>query len=124
MMPRGRPKGSKNTKKNDSNKAIVSEGTIEALPVQFEKKGVSFTQVKRTANALLYKLKNQDGHEYFEVFQRKTQKPFSLWSKGPNAQEYKYPAKEKYPNDEAFGIWAWTYNLPKLAMSKFEEISK
>ena len=123
-MPRGRPKGSKNLQKNVSTEASVPVGTIEDLPVQFEKKGVSFTQVKRTANALLYKLKNQDGHEYFEVFQRKTQKPFSLWSKGTNPQEYKYPAKEKYPNDEAFGIWAWTYNLPKLAMEKFEEISK
>jgi hypothetical protein len=112
------------TKSSSKTKTKDVSTIVESMPVKFVKKGITFTQVKRNDNALVYKLKNQEGNEYYEVFLRKTQPAFSLWSKGNTPLEYKYPAKEKYPNDEQFGVWAWTYTLPKLAMAKFEEISK
>lgn len=120
----GRVKGQTNSKKSVTKKIT---GPIEALPLKFESKKVLYVQVARSAKAVMYKLTNEDNHTYFEIFNIKHQPAFSLWSKPTKnkpAQEYKYPPKEKYPNNEAFGVWAWTYNTEKLAKECFNKISK
>lgn len=86
----------------------------DLLETEFTKHNKTFTQIKRTNSVFMYSVTDNDIIHY-EVFTRKTQKEFTLSGKT-------YPAKEKYPNDESFGSWAWMFIKIDNANSKYDEL--
>ena len=69
-------------------------------------KGFEFTQVSQSDTAYIYRV-NTGNNIYYEVFNRKENKRFECIS---------------YPTNNAFGLWAWTYNDTSKAEAKFDEL--
>lgn len=90
---------------------------VELLQLNFEKRGIKYTQVVRNDKAVVYNLMNSDSHSYYEVFNIRHQAGFQL-------NGYTYAPKERYPNDESFGVYAWTYNNLETAMNKYKLLSE
>jgi len=77
----------------------------------------SYYQVKKGKQALIYSQYNNGMLYGFEVFKLKT-KP-DRFLKG------KYlPANERFPDDKAFGYWAWSPWTYERALVKFKELEK
>lgn len=107
--------------------------TYEKLPQTKTKNGYEYVQVARNAKAAVYeqKVEKEINGEVgktvgFEVFQILVGKAYSLVQKHGNkkGQVYNYPAAEKFPGNEDFGKWAWSFVSKAAAMEKFEELSK
>lgn len=82
------------------------------------KKGTkSFKQIERSIRAYIYEVTDTEtDHVYYEVFERRTNRRFKCIS---------------YPNDNAFGKWAWCISKGEnhvaaleYALKKFNLISK
>ena len=74
------------------------------LPEIFTKGTKTYVQIGKNDNAYLYEISDSDPmneHIYFEVFFKKIAKGKTF----PNGN--KVPKRVIYPNNEAFGIWAW-----------------
>lgn len=73
-----------------------------------EVKGIIFTQELVSDNGYIYRCEMNDS-VYWEVFKRRINKHFN---------------NVTYPNGNAFGKWAWTYQNIEKALEKFEEINQ
>lgn len=91
----------------------------ELLPESFEKRGKTFTLVRRTDVAALYRCRICDT-DLYEVWRRKFNDEAT--QKMPDGQVVHFRPKEVSPPDTAFGKWAWTYNRLETALNKFREI--
>lgn len=107
--------------------------TYQKLPIQKSKNGYAYTQIARNDKVAVYKqnvekaINGEVGKTVgYEVFQILIGKAYSLVQKHGNkkGQVYNYPAAEKFPGNEDFGKWAWSFISEKAAMAKFEELSK
>lgn len=67
------------------------------LKKEFKKKGINYLQIVKTDNLFVYKL-TLGNNAWFEVFKR-------IIAKSDIYHDDEY---EKFPNDEAFGQWAWS----------------
>lgn len=84
---------------------------IETLPVQFDKTsgklaGFGYRRIRETDDVYVYdvRLLDTEAHHHYEVFERKSvPKVVDFEKKEFSDTEF----KEIYPNDEAFGVWAW-----------------
>lgn len=98
-----------------------STGTIEQiikLPLRKRKSGFLFTQDRRNDDACIYKQFSGDTLIGYEVFKVMVEK----------AREFggaTIPAHERFPSDEAFGSWAWSFyaNNYAGALIKFGELT-
>lgn len=82
------------------------------LPLKLKKNGFAYTQVLRNGKAYIYMQRVAENCLYYEVFLRRVSLERILKGKT-------LPSKIKFPHDEAFGKWAWTFpNLDK-ALNKF-----
>ena len=103
---------------------------IEPLKLIVTKNGYEYSQITRSKYAAVYKGKNirfkEDTTLFYEVFQIKHAKAYTLYGKsGPTkGKAYNYPPSERFPSNESFGQWAWTFNSKKLAMELFDELNK
>lgn len=106
--------------------------TCELLPVTKKKNGYLYKQVTRSEKAAIYEQiveKDINGIPGttvgFEVFEIRQGKPYSLIQKHgtKKGQIYNYPATEKFPGNENFGDWAWSYQTKENAMNKFNELN-
>ncbi len=88
-------------------------GTIKTLPVELRKNGYDYTLVLRGRRSCIYEQTVSDSVNYYEVFLIRT-KPES------NINGKVIPAHEWFPNNEAFGNWAWTYRDYSRAKNKFD----
>lgn len=91
-----------------------------------EVKGFEFTMVKKSDFAYLYMVENKciDSDKkdtYFEVFERKESKGGTSVLGG---NEVYFEPREMYPCSNSFGLWAWSYNNLKDAISKMKEIDR
>lgn len=73
------------------------------LKNEFSKKGFNFVQLFKDDELAIYQLSRQhaDGDgisKWYEVFKVQVKQP----------DIYHNDEFEKYPNDEAFGVWAWS----------------
>lgn len=78
---------------------------ITELKKQFNYKGNGFTQVYKTENHYVYKVKIL-GKNHFEVFEIKTTPVCIDFEKKVYSDIDK---KEIYPKDKDFGTWAWCF---------------
>jgi hypothetical protein len=84
------------------------------LPLKLRKNGFDYTQVLRSGKVYIYEQRVTENTLYYEVFLHRISLEKLIKGK-------KLPSKIKYPHDEAFGTWAWTYKDLDKAMRKFLE---
>lgn len=91
--------------------------TIKNLPVKLCKNGFNYTQVLRGKRSCIYEqmVCEEQGIKYYEVFQIKVRPQRNVYGK-------EYPAKERFPHNEAFGEWAWTFRNYEDAKWRFDEL--
>ena len=90
---------------------------IQPLPLKLSKNGFNYTQVLRGERSCVYEQMyfEEQGIKYYEVFLIKIQPQRKAFDK-------EYPAKERFPNDEAFGKWAWSFRNYEDAKWRFDEL--
>ncbi len=118
-MPRGR--------KPNLNPVIIDTSKLATLPETKEKNGYHYTLVTRSAKAAIYKMVNvkepEDKSVHYEVFKVCIAPAVTLISK-TSGKAYVYPPTERFPGNNDFGIYAWTYNTKEYAMQKYNELNK
>jgi len=85
------------------------------LPDEIRKNGFRYTKVLKGDKSYIFCQYVTPDTVYFEVFKIRVRKETMFKGK-------KIPAGHRFPNDEAFGIWAWTYSNYDLAKRKFNEL--
>jgi hypothetical protein len=91
---------------------------MKKLPLEINKKGFVYTQIKRVKDVAIYKQKNLDiavKSEWFEVIKIKSHNGMTL---GGNY----IPPSEMYPSSTQWGVSGFTYQNQKDAEAKFKEI--
>jgi hypothetical protein len=88
------------------------KGKIATLKTEFFEKGNKFRQIYKNDLGYIYSVNDGD---YFEVFRHKLGKPH------PRSENTKIMVV-RYPNDEAFGTWAWTFLDKESALQKLDSL--
>lgn len=88
---------------------------MKPLPLNLRKNGFNYTQVLRGKRSCIYMQRYSEKTKQYEVFLIKERQARELWGKI-------LPASEIFPNNEAFGRWAWAYNTFDRAKEKFDEL--
>jgi len=96
---------------------------LDPLPSRINRNGFIYIKVRENEKAFIYEQSGYGKMIAFEVF-KKVIKPESInWGKV-------FPAKIRFPNNEAFGKWAWSIGVfsdeaktREAAISKFNLIS-
>lgn len=88
---------------------------IVRLPHEIKRNGATYVFVKRGLKSLVYARTVPGRDATYEVFKIKIRKPSVV--KG-----VLLPAREIFPNDEAFGDWAWAPWSLERAMKRFESL--
>ena len=91
---------------------------MKKLPLEINKKGFVYTQLKRVKDTAIYKQKSLDiavKSEWFEVIKIKCHNGMTL---GGNY----IPPSEMYPSSTQWGVLGFTYQTQKEAETKFKEI--
>ncbi|MFC2121112.1 hypothetical protein ACFLTI_05910 [Bacteroidota bacterium] len=100
----------------------LTGGSVKTLPEKLKKNGFEYTQVLRGKKSCIYSQKVTEDMTYFEVFQIKVKPRRKIVVDGEVIREIE--AKEIFPNDEAFGYWAWSIKLYENALKKFKELEE
>ncbi|MEM9076285.1 MAG: hypothetical protein AAGC43_04560 [Bacteroidota bacterium] len=98
---------------------------VKLLQKVFTKGDKIYKQVDSKETAYIYQVEDKETNQsYFEVFTRKTQQAYDFEAKEPLDH-----LVERYPHNEAFGYWAWTYSRGEdvgkayiLANNKFNKL--
>jgi hypothetical protein len=92
---------------------------MKKLAEKINRNGYIYTQLKRGERAAIYEQIFEDleesfciGYEVFKIRIGKSKVVFGV----------ELPEKEKFPSDEDFGKWAWTYRDLNKAMEKYNGI--
>ena len=95
---------------------------MKELADVINRNGYIYKQLKRTDKAAMYSQSVADkaddpesSFEAFEVFKIKIGKAKVVFG-------VELPEKEKFPSDEDFGKWAWTYTDYEKAIDRFNKI--
>lgn len=85
--------------------------------IQFRKNGFNYTLHSSGEKSFIYRqtYSEKPAVFYFEVFEKKIQ------SAGERFGKF-YPEQIRFPGNEDFGKWAWTYRDEKKAIAKFNQI--
>lgn len=92
-------------------KEFIGGGTV---------KGFQFRQLHNNGNVYLYEVTTDGGSVHYEVFERKENLGGLKVIAGT---EVNFEPKVMYPSDNAFGVWAFTYNTLEMAEEKFIELN-
>lgn len=89
---------------------------MKILPKKFDKKGFTYTQVKRVGDKAIYE-QTKKGHEStsFEVVKINRHNGYELGGQ-------KIPPGEAYPSTSQWGNAGWTFQTLQLAEAKFKKI--
>ena len=90
---------------------------MKTLPEKIRKNGFEYIQVLKGNRSRVYKQRVHENRCNYEVFLIKINPERKIGNKT-------IKANERFPNDEAFGSWAWTYKTYEEALKKFNEIEK
>jgi hypothetical protein len=92
---------------------------MKKLAEKINRNGYIYTQLKRGEKAAIYEQIFEDlgdstvvGYEVFKIRIGKSKVVFGV----------ELPEKEKFPSDEDFGKWAWSYREINKAMEKYDQI--
>ena len=93
------------------------ELNYQTLSPTIKKNGCTYALTQRGQKALIYKQHYTKSLFYYEVFLIKirTEREFNGKT---------FPAKERFPHDEAFGKWAWSFRNLDDAEQKFLELER
>ena len=94
---------------------------MKALFNKSRKSGFVYTQVLRGKRSCIYEQEVTPEIKYYEVFILQIRKEKTIKFK---AGDKKIEAGEMWPNNEAFGKWAWTCRTLERAMERFNELEK
>lgn len=89
---------------------------IRELESKIKYKGFEYVIVDKGPLKYIYAQKSGDVIVAYEVFEIKRVKPNPMYS---NYQEYDFV--EKFPRDEDFGKWAWSFKTLDEARKVFED---
>ena len=104
---------------------------IRKLPLKLRRNSFDYNQVLRGQRTCIYaqkvpkNVKYQKVKEYivyFEVFLIKVIPYRTIIINGEVVREV--PAHEKYPHNEAFGYWAWSFESYERALKKYNELEQ
>jgi hypothetical protein len=88
---------------------------MERIATKIRKNGFDYTQILRGGRSLLYEQHVTPRIQHYEVFEiRKA--PARIINGKP------YPEKERFPGNEDFGKWAWSYTTLERAKKKYNEL--
>ena len=92
---------------------------MKKLAEEINRNGFLYKQIKRSDKGAVYEqifsgMENNKTIAY-EVFKIRIGKPKVVFG-------VELPEKEKFPGDDDFGKWAWTYPDIEKAFSKFKQI--
>lgn len=93
---------------------------IKTLPTNLQHNGFEYTQALRGKRSCIYFQEVTEDITYFEVFRIKVIPRKTIVINGEVKRDVQ--AHEKFPNDEAFGFWAWSMESYKKALTKFKEL--
>lgn len=88
---------------------------MKTLPEKIRKNGFEYTQILRGNRSCIYEQKVHENRCDYEVFLIKTRPERKIQNKI-------IETNERFPHDEAFGLWAWTYKSYDKALEKFNKI--
>ena len=77
--------------------------------------GYKYTQLCKGKRSYIYEQALSEKRKAYDVFLIKT---YPEWE----FNGVKHEAAERFPTNEAFGYWAWTYPTLEKAMKKFKEL--
>mgnify|MGYP000426222306 FL=1 len=97
----------------------VTSGEFKVLALEFTRRGSLFVQKRRVGDVCLYERRDDDGYRCWEVIVVQRQKSCVRRIGGVDVV---YEAKERYPSDEEFGHFGWSYGLEVLAVKKYESL--
>ena len=106
---------------SSSNQQEQDQNSIKLLPLKLRKNGFNYTQVIRGQKAAIYAQEVTKGITYFEVFLLKVKSKREIEIDNTIKT---VDASERFPNDEAFGYWAWSFRTHDKAKAKFEELEE
>ena len=89
----------------------------QRLPENIRKNGFDYTQVRRGQRSFVFRQHATPKLDYYEVFLIKIRPAGEVFGKWQ-------PAKERFPGNEDFGNWAWSYSTIEAAMQKYEELEQ
>jgi hypothetical protein len=89
---------------------------IKQLPPTINRRGAKYKLVKRGTKALIYARTVQGKTRSYEVFELKVRDPQIINGKP-------IPASERFPHDEAFGFWAWSYYSLEGALTRYKKLN-
>lgn len=88
---------------------------MKPLPEIIHKRGFTYTQVCRGQRSCIYAQGVSGNIVCYEVFIIKITQPRHFKSKFIEAHE-------RFPHDESFGRWAWSFSTLEEAKTKFNEL--
>lgn len=92
---------------------------MEKLNAVVKKYGLTHTQHSESEHGYIYSVNSQGSPSGFDVFRKKVSKDRVATIKGVKIH---FRSAERYPNDNAFGEWAWHYMTEEQALSKFNTL--
>ena len=90
---------------------------MKTLPLKLRKNSFNYTQVLRGQRSCIYAQEVSENTVCFEVFIIKVKPGRMIFGKIIDQTEV-------YPNNEAFGYWAWTYRTYESALEKYKELER
>lgn len=93
---------------------------MKILENEFVKSGRQFENVHCDKNTRIWKV-SQNGTIWFECHLRKYQKESKMKNLDTGI-EVTFEAKERFPSDESFGAWAWTYKTVESCHERLAQI--
>ena len=89
--------------------------TMNTLPSILRKNGFEYNLITEGEKSFIYRQLYTKNVSYYEVFEKRIAKPSKIMGKD-------IPAHIRFPGNEDFGKWAWSYRNPETAQKKFMEL--
>ena len=93
---------------------------MKTLPLKLSKNGFNYSQVLRGDRSCIYAQEVMPDLTCYEVFKIKVRPQRKIIINGEVLRTVE--EMEKFPHDEAFGLWAWSYRNYEDAIIKFKEL--
>lgn len=100
---------------NESERCM--QANIKTLPSKLRKNGFDYTLILRGERTCIYEQRVTKGISYYEVFLLKLKPEKKVLEKI-------IPAGERFPHNEAFGKWAWSFRSYYDALRKYDELEQ
>jgi len=92
---------------------------MQKLNAVVKKYGLTHTQTMETEHGYIYLVQSKGVKSGFDVFMKKVSKDREATIGGVKIH---FRSAERYPNDNAFGVWAWHYMTFDQALAKLESL--